>query len=225
MARVNLQRRAEIGLAKRARTHAAILEAARACYAAPSAEPVTVDTITRVAGLAKGTFYAHFRDLPALEAELGEALIVALDERLQPARLAVGDPLNRLATGATIMLNDLAAAPEQARLVAHAHRQLPEVARAVQARLRQDLVAADDAGLLALKDSDLALRIVVALFMQAVRDIGAGRSGASDVPDIVRAILRALGCAPADAAARAAEAACHAPASVQHLALAGDANS
>jgi hypothetical protein len=34
MARVNLERRAEIGLAKRSRTRAAILEAARTCYAA-----------------------------------------------------------------------------------------------------------------------------------------------------------------------------------------------
>ena len=85
MARVNLERRAEIGLAKRNRTRAAILEAARACYAAVKAAPVTVDAVMQAAGLAKGTFYVHFADLGALEAALGETLTEELDRRLQPA--------------------------------------------------------------------------------------------------------------------------------------------
>ena len=63
MARVNLERRAEIGLAKRNRTRAAVLDAARACYAAPKAAPVTVDAVMQAAGLAKGTFYVISRTL------------------------------------------------------------------------------------------------------------------------------------------------------------------
>ena len=47
MARVNLERRAQIGLAKRARTRAAILEAARACYAAQNGTPVTVEAVVQ----------------------------------------------------------------------------------------------------------------------------------------------------------------------------------
>jgi AcrR family transcriptional regulator len=101
MARVSLARRAEIGSARRARTRAAILDAARKCYAAG---PVTVDAVMREAGLAHGTFYVHFEDLASLEAELGAELIAELDERLQPARLAVSDPLTRLATATTILL-------------------------------------------------------------------------------------------------------------------------
>ena len=66
MARVNLERRAEIGLAKRNRTRAAILEAARDCYAAPNAAPVTVHAVMQAAELAKGTFYVHFADLGAM---------------------------------------------------------------------------------------------------------------------------------------------------------------
>jgi AcrR family transcriptional regulator len=94
MSRVNLARRAELGSAKWARTRAAILDAARLCY---GAGPVTVDAVMQeAAGLAKGTFYVHFEDLASLEKELGAALIAELDEQLQPARLAVSDPLTRL---------------------------------------------------------------------------------------------------------------------------------
>ena len=128
MAQVNLARRAEIGLAKRNRTRAAILEAARACYAAPKAAPVTVDAVMQAAGLAKGTFYVHFADLGALEGALGEALTEELDRRLQPARLAADHPLTRAATALTVLLRDLARSPAQARLVARAAAEIPDVA-------------------------------------------------------------------------------------------------
>ena len=45
-------------------------------------------------------------------------------------------------------------------------------------------------------------RIVVALFEQAARLFGAGRIDLTSVPDLVRAVLRAMGCAPRNAAAR-----------------------
>jgi AcrR family transcriptional regulator len=207
MARVNLERRAEIGKAKRERTRAAILSAARSCYASPDTATVTVEAVTQVAGLAKGTFYLHFRDLAALEAELGDELIAELSERLEPARLAVDDPLTRMATAVTILLRDLAAAPAQARLAARAVVTLPDVADVVQARLRGDLAKAQSAGLLDVGSVHLAARFVVALVEQASWLFGAGRIDKTAVPDIVRAILRAVGCSPDDASKRADQAA------------------
>jgi hypothetical protein len=56
---------------------------------------------------------------------------------------------------------------------------------------------------LAVGSVDLAVRIVVALVEQASWLFGAGRIDATAVPDIVRAVLRAMGCTPDDAAERA----------------------
>jgi len=199
MARVNLERRAEIGLAKRNRTRATILEAARACYASPTAAPVTVDALMAAAGLAKGTFYVHFADVAALETELGETLIEELDRRLQPARLAADHPLTRVASGVTVLLRDLARTPAQARLVARAAMAIPDVATAMQGHLREDLAEAQAAGLLAVGSVELAARIVTALNQQAARDLAERRIDDGALPDIVRAILRAIGCAPREA--------------------------
>lgn len=221
MAQVNLARRAEIGSAKRARTRTAILEAARDCYAGATADPVTVDSLMQAAGLAKGTFYVHFHDLAELEAELGAAVVVEIDEKLQPARLAVSDPLTRLATAMTILLHHLAAQPARARLVARAAADLSLVGQAVHARLREDLAAAQAAGRLALPSTDLAARIVSAIFVQAARDLGRGRIDSTTIPDVVRVILRAIGCAPADAAARAVQAARQADKFAQQIAASG----
>ena len=204
MVRINLTRRAEIGSAKRARTRAAIMGAARECYAAG---PMTVDGVMQAAGLAKGTFYVHFEDLAALEAELGVTLIAELDERLQPARLTAADPLDRLATATTIMLRYLAAQPARAGLVARAAAAIPEVGQAVLMRMQEDLAAAQAAGCLAQPSSDLAAGIVSAIFLHAAKAIGLGQSDAAAVPHIVAAILRAIGCTPGDAASRAAAAA------------------
>jgi AcrR family transcriptional regulator len=206
MARVNLKRRAEIGLAKRKRTRAAILEAARACYAHPSSAPVTVEAVTQAAGLAKGTFYVHFQDLAALEAELGDALIEELDRRLQPARLAADHPLTRIATGVTVLLRDLARTPAQARLVARAGTAIPDVVTAIQKHLREDLAAAQAAGLLAVGSVELAARIVTALNQQAAQDLAERRIDERALPETVRAILRALGCTPREAARHASAA-------------------
>jgi len=205
MARVDLARRAEIGSAKRARTRAAILEAARACYAAMPFDRVTVDAVIQAAGLAKGTFYVHFRDLAELEAEVGTAIVEEIDKTLQPARVAVSDPLTRIATAAMILLHDLAASPARARLAARMVADVPHVSYAVLAHLQEDLAAAEAAGRLALPVV-LAARIVSAILLQAARDVGMGRIDATVVPDIVRTILRAIGCTPQDAAARTKQA-------------------
>jgi AcrR family transcriptional regulator len=221
MAQVNLARRAEIGSAKRARTRAAILGAARECYAAG---PVTVDAVMQAAGLAKGTFYVHFEDVAALEAELGARLIAELDEQLQPARLAASDPLTRLATATTLLLRYLAAEPARALLAARAAADIPGVSQAVHVRMREDLAAALSAGCLALPSSELAARIVSAIFLQAARDLGLGWIDAKTVPQIVGAILRAIGCTPDDAATRTAEAARSSDKFAHQLAAASEAD-
>jgi AcrR family transcriptional regulator len=207
MAHVNPQRRAEIGLERRRRARAAILEAARACYAAPTAVPVTVDGLMQAAGLAKGTFYGHFPDLAELETELGAALVQELDDRLPPSRAAVEHPLTRLATAVTMLLTDLAASPARARLVARAIAAVPNVGPAMRAHLRQDLADAHASGLLATGSVELSATLVTALTEWAARELGDGRVDGRAVPDLVRAILPAVGCAPRDAALRADQAA------------------
>ena len=221
MARVSLERRAEIGLAKRVRTRSAILQAARACYASPTVASVTVAVVMQAAGLAKGTFYVHFQDLAALEAELAGALIEELDQRLQRARLAADHPLMRVATAVTILLRDLVGVPTRARLMARFIAAVPDVGHAVQVHLREDLAEARSAGLLALGSVDLGARLVTALCELAAREFGQERVDEKAIPDIVRAILRAIGCAPREAAVRADQAARHADAFARQAVVSG----
>ena len=68
MARVDLVRRAQIGLRLRAKSRAQLIRAARALFAIRPVDAITVDDVTREAELAKGTFYVHFQHLDDLRA-------------------------------------------------------------------------------------------------------------------------------------------------------------
>ena len=74
MAHINLERRAEIGREKRARTKAQLIAAAKALCSTRPWESVTVDEVVNEAGVAKGTFYTHFNDLNELAAAVADEL-------------------------------------------------------------------------------------------------------------------------------------------------------
>ena len=84
MANINLERRAEIGREKRARTKAQLIAAAKALCSTRPWESVTVDEVVNEAGVAKGTFYTHFNDLNELAAAVADELIQSFDELIQP---------------------------------------------------------------------------------------------------------------------------------------------
>ena len=94
--------------------------------------------------------------------------------------------------------------------MARAASAIPDVANAMQAHLRQDLADAHAAGLLALSPVELAARIVTAISRQAAQDLAENRIDERALPDIVPAILRAIGCTPREAARHAEAAARHA---------------
>jgi AcrR family transcriptional regulator len=92
MAKVNLERRAEIGREKRARTKAQLVTAAKALFSQRPWESVTIDEAVNEAGVAKGTFYGHFNDLDELAAAVADELVQSFDELIQPQRLSIADP-------------------------------------------------------------------------------------------------------------------------------------
>jgi AcrR family transcriptional regulator len=86
MANINLQRRAEIGREKSARTRAQLIAAAHSLFARQPVESITVDDVVKEADVAKGTFYVHFQDLRGLTTAAAAELVKTFDELLQPAR-------------------------------------------------------------------------------------------------------------------------------------------
>lgn len=78
----NLERRAQIGAERRARSRGTILAAAFTCFGQESGNGTRIDDICKLAGIARGTFYNHFEDLDRLKFELLDQITGEMDHRL-----------------------------------------------------------------------------------------------------------------------------------------------
>lgn len=196
MARIDLERRAEIGREKRARTRAQIVEAGVMLLAERPPEALTVDAVVEAAGVAKGTFYYHFQSIEELAAAVGEKLAKSFDDLLAPARLGMPDPIARMSFGFTQFLTKAIADPVWARLVVQSAQAPTEFARSVRANFKADLTEARAQGRLTVHDLELAADIGLGILLQVMR--GTLQRGAAPdlVPQALDAALRAIGAPP-----------------------------
>jgi AcrR family transcriptional regulator len=193
VAKIDPIRRAQIGLGRRAKSRSRLMRAARALYSVRAIDAVTVDDVTFNAGVAKGTFYAHFRSLDDLHAAIAEELAQALHSFVEPRQVAIDDPVERIAAGCAAFIEQALCDPAWGALAVRGTWAFPKVAGAARDRLRENLRLAASHGRLAPIPAEVGFDIVVGIVLQAMRSASERRLSASDVPLAVSAILRALG--------------------------------
>ncbi len=192
MAKVNLERRAEIGQEKRARTRAQLIAAASALFAKRSWASVTIDDLVREAGVAKGTFYVHFEDMHALTVAVADELIHSFDEMIQLRRASTSDPLLRVALGCDAFIERALEDPAWGALVARMARSNPSVGERARRRLKEDLARVLDnlpGGL----SVDLALEAAIGVVLQVLAAIGEGRLKGAVAQPALAAVLGSIG--------------------------------
>ncbi|HTR12283.1 MAG TPA: TetR/AcrR family transcriptional regulator [Roseiarcus sp.] len=199
MAKINLERRAEIGREKRARTKAQLIAAAKALFSRGAWEAVTVDEVVNKAGVAKGTFYSHFNDLGELAAAVADDLIQSLDDLIQRQRLTIPDPLLRVAFGCDSFIGKALEDRSWALLVARMARSYPAVGRGARSRLSEDLREALKQSPQAGLSLELGLEVAFGIVLQVTSAIGDDRLDERDRAGAVRSILAAIGISGRDA--------------------------
>jgi len=201
MARVDLARRAQIGRDRSARTRAELIEAARGLYAARNFDSVTVDEVVGEAGVAKGTFYVHFESLADLQSAIADELAHEFDELLQPRRLALDDPVERIAAGCTAFIGQALLDPAWGALVARGALAMPNIASIARKRLNEDIDRAARDKHLGSVPPELAFDFVIGIVLRAMQSASEKRLPPRQAPAVVAGILRAIGVAPNKAAA------------------------
>jgi AcrR family transcriptional regulator len=87
------------GAVRRERTRRRLLAAALSVFAEKGPDAPSIDDVVAAAGVARGTFYNHFRTtqelLAAVTAELNDEVLTIIDKRV----LAFADPVERVACG------------------------------------------------------------------------------------------------------------------------------
>lgn len=199
MVRIDLARRAQIGRDRRARTRAELMRAARRLYAARSFDSVTVDDVVNAAEVAKGTFYVHFDSLDDLQSALADELTREFDELLQPRRLSLDDPVERIAAGCGAFINQALHDPAWGALIVRGATAMPDVARVARGRLNEDVRRAAAAGRLDGVLPAIAVEFVLGITVRAMQSAAEGRLKPKQAPLIVAGILRAIGVSAAEA--------------------------
>jgi AcrR family transcriptional regulator len=199
MAKVSLVRRAQIGLERRAKSHARLIRATRALISVRAVDSITVDDVTREAGVAKGTFYVHFRHLDDLRAAVADELAQELHDLLLPLHFAIVDPVERIAMGSLAFIRQAQQGPAWGGLAARGVWAFPTVASAARKQLSEDLRLAGSQGRLTLISAEVGFDIVIGIVLQAMRSASERRLSPSDVSAAVSAILRGLGVAADEA--------------------------
>jgi AcrR family transcriptional regulator len=199
LARIAPTRRAEIGLERRARTRAQLVEAARFLFTSRPIDSVTVEDVTKQARLAKGTFYSHFRQLDELWAAVAAEMVEAFADIADASRHSITDPVKVIAMGCAAFIGEAQRDPTWGALIARGAWAFPPVADAARERLKTNLRLAQRQGRLTCSSIDVGFDLVFGIVVQAMRSASEARLSRRDVPDIVQGILRALGVKPEDA--------------------------
>lgn len=193
MANIDLARRAEIGRERRERTRTQLVEAGTILLADRPREGLTVDAVVEAAGVAKGTFYYHFQSIDELAAAVGEKLGESFDAVLTPARLQLQDPIERLSFAFKQFLEKAISRPDWARLVVQSSQSRSEFAHGIRTNLKKDIVEAIVQGRVSVRDPELAVDVVIGIWLQVTRGILERGSQPELTRQAVEAVLRALG--------------------------------
>lgn len=143
--------------ARRIRTRERLVETASRLFSQVHPAGVTIDDITRAAGLAKGTFYNHFADKDALALEVRRRVMARADEAVTALNAGFDDAAVRVARGLCHYARLVSADPVQAGLMV---RHLP-------LELTSDSVAVTGVS------ADIALGISTGRLRAATRESGA----------------------------------------------------
>ena len=120
----------------------------------------------------------HFDDLDDLQSVVADELAREFDDLLQPRRLSLDDPIERIAAGCGAFINQALHDPAWGALIARGAAAMPDIARVARGRLNEDIRRAAATGRL----HDVAPRLGLRIRSRNHRTndaIGRGRSGSS----------------------------------------------
>jgi AcrR family transcriptional regulator len=158
---------------RRTRTREALLSAARQLMAERPRDAFTVDEVTQVAGVAKGSFYNHFPDKDALADEVYSVIHTKEEAEVGDVNRGVDDPVVRICRGMAVYARLALTTPQEARLLALSRIDGRKLASFSKGLIR-DLRAALHTGRIVVPSIEAGASLVVgqvAMLMVRMRDL------------------------------------------------------
>jgi AcrR family transcriptional regulator len=180
------------GQVQKAKTRAAIIEAAIPVFARHGPDIPVIDDFVKAAGVSRGTFYNYFQTTRELLDAAMDSISDELITAIVPAVAGQPNPVIRFATAARLFYRKARLDPVLRAFLGS----VSGVGTLAMHHARADLEEAIEYKLVQVKDIELAEAIAFGVMVFALKTSRVEAGGQERAREVVRAILNALGVAP-----------------------------
>jgi AcrR family transcriptional regulator len=185
--------RVRTGAARREQTRRKLIESALKVFAEKGIDAPLIDDFIAEAGVARGTFYNHFRTtqelLDAVTSELSDEILAAIDAVV----LRIPDPLERMVCGCLLYMHVAVDVPAWGVFITRTGFRGEALGKLVDVYLPRDLELARRAGKLDYPSVRAARDLVLGCVTQAIQHVVAGGATQEHPREVLALGLRGLG--------------------------------
>jgi AcrR family transcriptional regulator len=192
-------RRTAIGLEKRERTRASLIEAAYRVFARKDSEAVTIDDIIAEAAVARGTFYNYFQTREDVLKAVAASLSDAMNQRLWAQAVAIVDPAERMAIAIRQFLHQSIRDATWGWVIVRIGLVAAPLSETIERGVMSDLEAGIRLKRFHVDSFQAAIDLILGTGLMAMRSILEGHLEPDYPEQIAKMILKALGVADAEA--------------------------
>jgi AcrR family transcriptional regulator len=192
-------RRASIGLEKRERTRANLLEAAYRVFARKEADAVTIDEIIAEAAVARGTFYNYFQTREEVLTAVAAALSDEMNHNLWAQAAAIDDPAERMAIAMRQFLHQAMRDSTWGWVIVRSGLVAAPLSETIKTGVTTDLAAGIRLGRFQVDNEQASIDLILGTGLMAMRSILSGQIAPDHPEQIAKLILKTLGISDAEA--------------------------
>ncbi|MFT3720687.1 TetR/AcrR family transcriptional regulator [Pseudorhodoferax sp.] len=191
--------RVRVGALRREKTRLRLLQSALAVVADKGIDAAVIDDFIAAAGVARGTFYNHFRTTGELLFALATAMSDEVLQIVDPLVLHLDDPVERFATGTRLYMQMALRYPLWGRFITQAGTRIATRGQLIDVYLMRDLEQAMAGRRLAVDDVRVARDLVLGAIFYGIETMLTEPTRAHHAEQLVRCVLAGLGLPAAEA--------------------------
>jgi AcrR family transcriptional regulator len=195
--------RASIGLKKRERTRASLVEAAYRVFARKEADAVTIDDIIAEAAVARGTFYNYFQTREDVLKAVAASLSDEMNQKIWAQSVEIDDPAERMAIAIRQFLHQSSADSTWGWFIVRIGLVAAPLSETIERGVLTDLEAGIRLNRFQVDSLQAAMDLILGTGLMAMRSILEGYTEPDHPEQIAKIILKTLGVADAEAHALA----------------------
>lgn len=185
--------RTQVGAERSKKSRAKLIEGALRVFAIHGADAKMIDLVIREAGVARGTFYNHFRTTEELFHEVAKEVSIEIIRIVDPLASQQRDPAARVACGVSSVVKLAIAYPIFAQFVIRGGPPAVSAGSLASEIVPADIDAGISSGRFSISDRKLALDLILGPVIMAFHTVSTEKVSSSYPNLLAQAVLQSLG--------------------------------